>query len=336
MELMVTYKFCYQIQDSGEYIVPQLLGNNPPNGFDPSKAKSGIQVVMDYKGFLPRGVLTQLTVSMHGQISGGQRHACNAGFGLIHTWDKDTIGLVEESLDAKKIHFYASGPMAAALMHNMLYEAERINKEFRISKLDLLVPCPCAVCASLKYDERNTFNLETLLTEYHKNGQNKIRCYKLDGDVSISLMLEGVVGLNPRSIERDEKIGFGLGTTDELLKLLIARLALDLSPDRKLDNSHKRELTSLEENLLVGRWRAKAGWVLGISLGITVFLSVWFFNQWWLPKKFWNWLNGTVPPSLTGGILTIICGVLVNFCYQRFWDLQAKTTFLEDQRKKLK
>jgi internalin A len=200
--LMRQFKLCYQIGETDEFIVPQLLDKNPPPDFSrDSIRRGGVRMVIEYE-FMPRGIMTQFVVAMHRQISGGQRHAWETGFAVQTKHPPSAIGMAEESYDSRKLELWAKGPGAGLLLQQMLGELDKIHESFNRLRYTKLIPCNCERCGAPGATRIKEFDYDEILLEMYENRQPGIRCSYGNQTVPFEQLL-GVLGFTPQQTERD-------------------------------------------------------------------------------------------------------------------------------------
>ena len=204
--LMKQFKLCYQIGETDEFIVPQLLDKNPPPDFSrDSIRQGGVRMVIEYE-FMPRGIMTQFVVAMHRQISGGQRHAWETGFAVQTKHPPSAIGMAEESYDSRKLELWAKGTGAGLLLQQMLGELDKIHESFNRLRYTKLIPCNCERCGAPGATRIKEFDYDEILLEMYENRQPGIRCSYGNQTVPFEQLL-GVLGFTPQQTERDFRRG---------------------------------------------------------------------------------------------------------------------------------
>jgi len=210
VELMKRFKLCYEIDHTDEFIAPQLLDKNPPEGFSRASVQKGaVRVVIEYE-FMPRGIITQFIVAMHRYISGEQRHAWETGFALHSLQAPKAVGLAEESYDSRKLELWANGPGAGLLLQQMLGELEKIHDSYNRLRYNKLIPCTCEHCSKPAAAKVKEFDYEEILLEMYQNHQPGIRCSFGNQMVPFEQLL-GALGFTATQTESDYLKGVGIG-----------------------------------------------------------------------------------------------------------------------------
>lgn len=200
--LMKQFKLCYQVGETDEYIVPQLLDKTPPEGFSRDRIqRGGVRMVIEYE-FMPRGIMTQFIVAMHRQISGGQRHAWETGFAVQMKHGLSALGMAEESYDSRKLELWAKGAGAGLQLQEMLSELEKIHDTFKRLRYNKLIPCNCERCSAPEASRVKEFDYDEILLEMYQNRQPGIRCSYGNQTVPFDQLL-GALGFTTQQTERD-------------------------------------------------------------------------------------------------------------------------------------
>jgi internalin A len=202
VELMKRFKLCYQIDNSNEFIAPQLLDKNPPKDFSREIVQKGsVRMVVEYE-FMPRGIITQFIVALHRSITGQQRHAWETGFAVQSLQGPKAVGMAEESYDSRKLELWASGPGAGLLLQAMLGELEKIHDSYNRLRYNKLIPCTCEHCSSPVSVRVKEFDYEEILLEKYQNRQSGIRCSYGNQIVPFEKLL-GNLGFTQQQTELD-------------------------------------------------------------------------------------------------------------------------------------
>ncbi|WP_176722277.1 COR domain-containing protein, partial [Candidatus Thiosymbion oneisti] len=195
------FEICFPLEGSdGElHIVPQLLSTVTPE----YKWEQRDNLHFEYQyPFMPKGLLARLIVRLHERLEAGKD-----GQPLI--WRKGAVlcspdvgaelaraELVEteDPRGGKVLRLRVAGPamarrqLLAVLRHEI---AGTHARSFSGLEVNERVPCSCSVCAEAveprMYDYRD-------LEKYVSKGRGNVSCPESGDDVSISAMLEGLVG----------------------------------------------------------------------------------------------------------------------------------------------
>jgi len=151
LALMMKFQLCYEIPgQTGQYIAPQLLGEQPPvydlTAKDAKGAKDGegsLHLRYKYEAFMPKGLLPRFIVAMHPHIAGGGQWVWRTGVVL----EKDGARAeVMEYYHRREIRIRVTGKNRKELLTIISYELDKLHTPFHRLKFDKLVPCNCATC----------------------------------------------------------------------------------------------------------------------------------------------------------------------------------------------
>jgi hypothetical protein len=194
LQLMINFKLCYKLKNSGDYIAPQLLTANAPYYQWDNKNN----LIMRYKyEFMPKGILSRFIVETHEFIA-GQKYAWKSG-----------VILQKEGAKAEVIEYYGkreivirvSGQNKKELMTIVTYELDRINKTFKRIRLEKLIPCNCSLCKDSI--EPHYYRLENLRKRLdHK--QFQVQCDESYENVDVLSLVDDF-------IEKDQDMRYGEG-----------------------------------------------------------------------------------------------------------------------------
>ncbi len=188
LRLMVNFRLCYRIGQSGEYIVPELLSRNQPKY--EWNAANNLTVRYEYE-FMPKGIVTQLIVSMNAWIC-RQDWVWREGVILER---EETRAEVIEDYAKREIRIRAVGRNPRNLVTIVLYEIDKINKSFNELKYTKWIPCDCDACRGIEHPH---FYALDVLQDFAANGQREIQCqrkpYRM---VNVSRLIEGMKPPDP-------------------------------------------------------------------------------------------------------------------------------------------
>ena len=170
-QLMEKFRLCYRIGSTSKHIAPQLLPAEPPQTYQPA-AGEPLLLRFEYD-FMPKGILTKLTVEMHRYIAAGQRLVWRDGFVA------EQYGARAEVIEAygdRQIRIKVTGEKRHKLLNEIAYEVQKLNKEYYFNdKLQVytMLPCTCEECR--RTDEPAFHRLQSVLKRLHK-GKTDISC----------------------------------------------------------------------------------------------------------------------------------------------------------------
>jgi internalin A len=157
LQLMVKFHLCYAIPHTTDYIVPQRLPTRAQeDAFVPPP--DATHLLYRYK-FLPSGLLTQLTCRLHERIEGAK--VWNDAVQFSTKNGQGHVFVRENSAD-NQLELFGFGKDKADLINTVLGYMDEIhqNSKFGNLKVEKLVPCPCAVCASKRAQQDDAFFFE--------------------------------------------------------------------------------------------------------------------------------------------------------------------------------
>ncbi len=203
LQLMQKFKICYKIERSHSYILPQLLPPSPPTDYN---FPDGETLQMRYAyDFMPKGIITRLTVEMHELIARNQTLAWRDGFVL----EADgAVAEVVETYGKREIHIRVTGQFCRSLLHRIRIKMQEINRHYhfneKIQAYELL-PCNCVNC----YGEENPYFFDYKTLKNSKiEGWDKIPC-KTGKPAHIDSILSMILqGEETGYLEREEAAVF--------------------------------------------------------------------------------------------------------------------------------
>lgn len=185
LQLMIKFNLCYRIPSSDIYIAPQLLSRDQPDyNWDDNN-----NLVLRYRyEFMPKGILTQLIVTMYPLID-EQRYVWNSGVVL----DRDqTKAEIIEYYSHREIRIRVSGKNKKELMTSITYELDKVNSSYSRLRYDKLVPCLCKVCREIQEPYFYGFDV---LRRFKAEGVPNIRCPNSYLMVSVSHLIDQVLSI---------------------------------------------------------------------------------------------------------------------------------------------
>lgn len=232
LALMMKFDLCYQLEDSDEYIAPQLLpANQPEYKWD---KKNNIVLIYEYD-FMPKGIITRFVVRMNRYI---KNHKLVWREGVILE-RKNGIGeVIEERIERKRLVIRVRGENKNQLITIIGEEIDRINSSYKKLVVEKFVPCNCTQCSNLinphfyKYSDLETRRLKNKLT---------VECSISFENISVNNLLNSILDIEFLDIINKEKIK-NLLTKGDLGK------ALELSAE-SMDSTFDSELRMLSSRL---------------------------------------------------------------------------------------
>jgi internalin A len=226
LELMMRFEICYKVAESEVYIAPQLLPASPPKDYSFAQNGDILQLRYGYD-FMPKGILTRLTVRMHPFIASGQTLAWKDGFVLEND---ESMAEVIETYGKKEIQIQVAGKFKKRLLNAVIYEIDRLNSTFTFterSQVHKLLPCTCSVC---KTTEDPYFFKHKELLVWKEEDWDKVPCGKSGKPAKMNDLLAIV-------LENDEK--------DSFESQIIIEMLDEISEGQKLTHSKLDDNTDL-------------------------------------------------------------------------------------------
>ncbi|TVP67596.1 MAG: GTPase, partial [Nodularia sp. (in: Bacteria)] len=188
LKLMMNFNLCYEIPNNPQnYIAPQLLSEKQPEyNWDESK-----NIILRYTyDFMPKGIMTQFIVAMHGLID-EQKYFWKSG--VILSLDETKAEIIEY-YDKREIKIRIAGLHKRDLLTRITHEFDKIHNSYKQLKFNKLIPCNCSVCINNQTPHFYTF--ERL--------RNRIANEKYDVECDISFEKVNVLGLIDDVMDRNQ------------------------------------------------------------------------------------------------------------------------------------
>ncbi|MCB0576928.1 MAG: leucine-rich repeat domain-containing protein [Saprospiraceae bacterium] len=232
------FEICYQVEDSHVYIAPQLLPPSPPNDYDFPDDEETLLLRYSYD-FMPKGLITRLTVRMHPYIARGQTLAWIDGF-VIERYG--AVAEVTETYGKREIHIRATGEYRRKLINEVAYEMDRLNSGYKFpeqSPSHKLLPCCCTNC--IGSSEPHFFKYQEVVI-WKTSGWVQVPCGKEGGNpASVDRLLSILIEGDEMSLHDKQKVHAKLDALQHDQK---KHLQETKKSNRKLEN-----LTGLVERL---------------------------------------------------------------------------------------
>jgi hypothetical protein len=199
LRLMMKFQLCYALDADQAYIAPQLLSSEQPTY--PWEPTGGLVLRYEY-GFLPKGILTRLIVTMHRLIAGGKL-AWKTG--VVLERDGSRAEIIEE-YSQRRIRVRVNGRDAHGLLSIVDEQLERLHASFPRLQYERFLPCPCSECREKL--EPYGFALDKLIKMANRDQQ--IQCHESGEMVDAGRLVREIV---PGTLRRDEHGGEPSGTS---------------------------------------------------------------------------------------------------------------------------
>ncbi len=183
LRLMQKFFLTYEINNSGEYIVPERLPIAQPHYSWVSS--NNLFLRYQYDDFMPKGILAQLIVKMNQYI---HNHNLVWRKGVIFERENG-IAEVIEYYDSRTIKIRISGINKRDFMTIIMDQLDQINRQYEKLKVEKLIPCNCKSC---KTDNEPYFYRYTDLKRRLENSRFKIECNKSFEMVNVQSMLDEI------------------------------------------------------------------------------------------------------------------------------------------------
>jgi internalin A len=187
--LMMNFNLCYEIPNQPKnYIAPQLLSEKQPE-YNWNESEN---LILRYTyDFMPKGIITQFIVAMHGLID-EQKYVWKSG--VILSLDQ-TKAEVIEYYEKREIKIRIAGSHKRDLLTCVTRELDKIHESYKQLKFNKLIPCNCSVCRDNQTPHFYTF--ESL--------RNRIANKKYAVECDISFEKVNVLGLIDDVMDRSQQ-----------------------------------------------------------------------------------------------------------------------------------
>ena len=201
LALMQKFELCYELPDKTprEWLAPQLLPPGKPNELKDWNKDNDLVLRYRYE-FLPKGMISRLTVRMHRFV---KRPEMAWTTGVLFERGA-TQALVELLADGKHIEIRAHGPESMGLLSAVSFDLDALNESFEglKEKVVRMVPCSCETCtktpAPYFYDHAKLIRR----LEY---GKATVECGSSYRDMNVVHLLYQLPGW--AKVERGEQAG---------------------------------------------------------------------------------------------------------------------------------
>jgi len=259
---MMRFELCYELEkgDQSAYIVPEMLGNKPPEGYN---WQTGDDLVVYYRyDFMPKGLLTRLIVRLNKYVFDlhGQQAVWKSGVKIDgNTLDcPNTFAEITEAWDNKRLLIHVQGTYRKDLMNRITHEIDTLNdsyfrqlrpptdihlsgygmEEKSRSKWYKMIPCNCGLCNASP--DKQFYDYGILLNALTK--VSHIQCQKSFDEVDIKGLLDNTFKTGKKT--KSKKIFISYSKQDlTLVNEFIKHLA-GLRADEKVDQWYCTALTA--------------------------------------------------------------------------------------------
>jgi internalin A len=188
IRLMEKFHLCFNLQETDEYIIPELLpADRPLIPFDDYNKADNLRFEYHYD-FMPAGIISRFISMVHYLIKND--HFWKNGVEL--KFDSSTALVMSDPFN-KKMKISISGAYKNELLAIIRDKFERIHHSLNLRKDDRgyweMIPCNCPDC--IKSRSPHLFRHEVLRRAYYDKGRTSYPCDKSLVDIPIEKLLKG-------------------------------------------------------------------------------------------------------------------------------------------------
>lgn len=242
---MQRFFLTYEIDNSGEYIVPERLQPIQPEY--KWEEEDNLFMRYEYDLFMPKGIMSQLTVQMHHYID---NHDLVWRRGVVLEREQAMAEIVE-SYDARTIKIRIAGKNRRDFMTIISEQLDQINAQYEKIKVEKMIPCNCPECKT--NSEPNFYKYKDLKRRLER-GRWEVECGKSYVMVNVSSLIDEVI---------NKKI-HGAYRTDMILKTMVR-------PPQKI----KRDKVFVSYSRKDNEWLERVKTHLKVLETIGITINVW-------------------------------------------------------------
>jgi internalin A len=180
LQLMMRFELCFQLGDSRDYIIPELLAANPVHYA--WKEQDNLRFEYQYD-FMPAGIITRFIARNHDRIEKNNYWR----YGVILTWEGSHALVVSDPRN-QRIQIAVQGEDKKGLLQIVRREFAYIHGTLNNPDVKQMVPCICPMCR----DSVPSFFSYDVLRRYREKNVKGIRCERSLEVVAVDLLLTGV------------------------------------------------------------------------------------------------------------------------------------------------
>ena len=188
LALMRNFELCYELIDirPTTWLATQLLPPSKPMNLA-GWAKPEDLVLRYRYDFLPKGIISRLTVRLHRFVLNPEMPWVTGA--LFQSEATDV--LVELMADGSEIELRARGPQRKSLLCVVAADLDALNASFQglRDKVDKRIPCNCKKCRTASEPE---FYSEKRLLQRKEDNRLKVECRESYEEVSVLELLDGI------------------------------------------------------------------------------------------------------------------------------------------------
>lgn len=194
LRLMQNFFLTYEIDRSGEYIIPDRLSFSQPKY--PWDEKDNLFMEYEYDSFMPKGIMPQLIVQMFRYIT-NHDFVWRRGVVLEREGAKSEI---IETYDSRIIKIRVAGKNKRDFMTIITDQIDKINAQYEKLKVEKLIPCNCKQCK--RSDKPYLYNFDELKIRIEK-GKQQIECRKSYEMVNVHDLIDEVLNENLPNFDKE-------------------------------------------------------------------------------------------------------------------------------------
>lgn len=179
LTLMRKFELCFELPDTQEYIVPQLLPSEKPKVFWDNKDSLNFEY---HYSFMPEGIITRFIVRLHNYIENNYYWK----YGVILRDNTERAYIESFPLD-RKIKINVKGINKSHMLSIIRHHFDYIHKSLNHPNVKEMITCMCDEC---KLGEPHLFNY-ALVKRYHNNNEKYIFCDKSLKKVDVNALING-------------------------------------------------------------------------------------------------------------------------------------------------
>jgi internalin A len=180
LELMKQFELCFQIPDSQDFIVPELLPAHKP-GIE-WDTRDNLRFEYHYE-FMPAGIITRFIVRNHDLIE-NNIYWKN---GVVLKRENSRALIISETIN-RKISIWCNGDDKKSMLEIARKEIDIIHETLNSPDVKEMVPCNCNECKSSAEPDFYDFSL---LKKYKSQDIEEIRCNRSLDNVSVEKLVMG-------------------------------------------------------------------------------------------------------------------------------------------------
>jgi internalin A len=180
LQLMVRFELCFQLGDSRDYIIPELLPASPLNLVWNDRDNLLFEYQYD---FMPAGIITRFIARNHDRVEGQAYWR----YGVVLSWDGTWAQVVSDSRN-RRVQVAVRGQDKKGLLEIVRREFSYIHRTLNNPEVKQMVPCVCNECRAAA----PVFFDYDVLRKYRDKGVKDIRCERSLEVVPVDRLLTGV------------------------------------------------------------------------------------------------------------------------------------------------